>query len=100
MTGAVLRLKKGRERARTHPWIFKGDVADVGDVAAGEAVSVVDSLGRFVGRGFFNPRPALCCRLLTRDDEPIDAAFFCRRIDAALRLRARMDMGDGGALAD
>ena len=89
MTGAVLRLKKGRDRARAHPWIFKGDVADVGDVPAGDAVTIIDSLGRFVGRGFFNPRPALCCRILTREDEPIDLAFFRRRIDDALRLRAR-----------
>ena len=31
----MLRLKRGREqRARTHPWIFKGDVADASDVPA------------------------------------------------------------------
>jgi len=37
MTRAVLRLKRGREaRARSHPWIFKGDVADVTDVAPGD----------------------------------------------------------------
>jgi len=30
MGPGVLRLKRDREaRARTHPWIFKGDVADV-----------------------------------------------------------------------
>jgi len=46
----VLRLKRGRERVRSHPWIFKGDVADVTDVAPGAAVTVVDSGGRFVGR--------------------------------------------------
>ena len=40
------------------------------------AVTVVDAGGRFVGRGFFNPRPALCCRILTWTDEPLDAAFF------------------------
>ena len=49
MPGAVLRLKRGRDRARVHPWIFKGDVADVTDVAPGSAVTVVDAAGRFVG---------------------------------------------------
>ncbi len=82
---AVLRLKRGR--TRWHPWIFKGDVADVSDVAPGDAVTIVDSLARFVGRGFYNPRPALCCRILTRVDEPIDADFFRRRIERALALR-------------
>ena len=44
MGPGVLRLKRDREaRARTHPWIFKGDVADVTDVAPGSAVTVVDA---------------------------------------------------------
>ena len=86
---AVLRLKKGRDqRARTHPWVFKGDVADVSDVAPGDAVTVLDSGGRFVGRGLFNPRPALCCRIFTWVDEAIDAAWMARRLAAAVRARA------------
>jgi 23S rRNA (cytosine1962-C5)-methyltransferase len=89
MTGSqpVLRLKRGREeRARLHPWIFKGDVADVG-AADGDVVTVVDSAGRFVGRGLYNGKPALCCRILTWNDEAIDAAFFARRVDAAVAAR-------------
>src|SRR6266581_2059300 len=86
---AVLRLKRGHDaRVRSHPWIFKGDVADVGQVDPGAAVTVVDSAGRFVGRGLYNPRPALCCRLLTWVDEPVDSTFWGRRIDAALARRA------------
>lgn len=87
MPATVLRLKRGRDQARTHPWIFKGDVADVAGAGPG-AVTVVDSAGRFVGRGFYNPRPALCCRIATREDEPIDEAFFGRRIGAAVAVRA------------
>jgi 23S rRNA (cytosine1962-C5)-methyltransferase len=85
----ALRLKRGHEAARTHPWIFKGDVADVSEVEPGSAVTVVDSSGRFVGRGLYNPRPALCCRILTWVDEPLDAAFFQRRLETAVSLRAR-----------
>ena len=86
--GAVVRLKRGYEqRVRTHPWIFKGDVAEAADVTPGDVVTVRDAGGRFVGRGLFNPRPALCCRLLTWTDEPIDAAFIARRIDTALVAR-------------
>lgn len=90
---AVLRLKRGRERARTHPWIFKSEVADVSDVEPGAAVTVIDSAGKFVGRGHYNPRPALCCRILTWTDEPLDSAFYERRIAEAVALRSR---GAGG----
>ena len=77
MKPAVLRLKRGREaRVRVHPWIFKGDVADVTDVEAGSPVTVVDGGGRFVGRGFYNPRPPLCCRVLTWKDEPVGDALL------------------------
>jgi 23S rRNA (cytosine1962-C5)-methyltransferase len=91
--GAVLRLKRGHERPRVHPWVFKGDVADVSDVEAGAAVTVIDSAGQFVGRGHYNPRPALCCRILTWADEPLDGAFFERRIADAVAFRSR---GAGG----
>ena len=74
-------------RARSHPWIYKGDVAGIGPVEPGAPVTVVDSVGRFLGRGLYNPRPALCCRLLTWTDEPVDEAFWLRRIDAALARR-------------
>jgi len=85
----VLRLKRGHERARVHPWIFKGDVADVSDnVEPGGTVTVVDSTGRFVGRGLFNARPALCCRLLTWTDESIDGDFWRRRVATAVAARA------------
>ena len=83
---AVLRLKRGVERARVHPWIFKGDVADV-SVGEAAAVTVVDSTGGFVGRGFYNPRPALCCRIVTWRDEALDARLWRRRVDGALARR-------------
>jgi 23S rRNA (cytosine1962-C5)-methyltransferase len=84
----VLRLKRGKEgRARVHPWIFKGDVADVAAEEAGDVVTVVNSRGQFVGRGLYNPRPALCCRVLTWRDEAIDSDFFRRRIEEALATR-------------
>jgi len=80
--GAESRLRAG------HPWIYRTQVADLkAFTKAGEAVDVVDAGGRFVGRGFYNPRPSLCCRLLTRRDETIDAEFFVRRLGAAREYR-------------
>ncbi len=78
---------EGRVRAG-HPWIYRADVARLEGVwRADEAVTVADAQGRFLGRGFYNPRPQIVCRLLTRDDEAIDTGFFRRRLEAAWRFR-------------
>jgi 23S rRNA (cytosine1962-C5)-methyltransferase len=74
--------------------VFKADVADVSDVDAGDPVTVLDAGGRFIGRGLFNPRPALCCRIYTWSDEPFDAEFLARRIRVAL---SRREHGEGEA---
>jgi 23S rRNA (cytosine1962-C5)-methyltransferase len=87
---ARLVLKRGADQRVNagHPWIYRSQVADLkGFSQAGEAVEVVDSGGRYLGQGFYNPRPSLCCRLLTRHDEAIDAAFFMRRLEAAWEYR-------------
>jgi 23S rRNA (cytosine1962-C5)-methyltransferase len=71
-----------------HPWIFRGEIADLqGRWTAGDAVQVLDAGGRLLGLGFYNPRTSLACRLLTRRDEPIDQAFFLGRLEAALVYR-------------
>jgi 23S rRNA (cytosine1962-C5)-methyltransferase len=87
---ARLVLKRGAEQRiiAGHPWIYRTQVADLkGFSQAGEAVEVVDSGGHYLGQGFYNPRPSLCCRLLTRHDEAIDAGFFRRRLEAAWEYR-------------
>jgi 23S rRNA (cytosine1962-C5)-methyltransferase len=55
---------------------------------------VVDSTGRFVGRGLFNPRPGLCCRIVTWRDEPLDEALWRARLAEAVGRRA----GRSGAM--
>ncbi len=87
---ATLILKRGAERRirAGHPWIYRSEVADLkGAWATGAPVDVTDSAGRFLGRGFYSPRSSLVCRLLTRADEPVDAAFFHQRLGAAWRYR-------------
>src|SRR5215831_17976138 len=71
-----------------HPWIYRSEIAElVGPWSAGEAVDVVQAGGHLLGRGFYNPRPSLCCRILTRAADVIDQAFFARRLRAALDYR-------------
>lgn len=87
---ARLVLKRGAEERVNagHPWIYRTQVADLkGFSEAGGVVEVVDAGGHYLGQGFYNPRPSLCCRLLTRRDEAIDASFFRRRIEAAWEYR-------------
>jgi len=87
---ARLILKRGAEHRINagHPWIYRTQIADLkGFSQAGEALEVVDAGGRYLGQGFYNPRPSLCCRLLTRRDEAIDASFFRRRLEAAWEYR-------------
>lgn len=87
---ARLVLKRGAEQKVNagHPWIYRTQVADLkGFSEAGLAVEVVDAGGRYLGQGFYNPRPSLCCRLLTRRDEAIDVEFFVRRLEAAWEYR-------------
>ena len=87
---ARLILKRGADaRIRAgHPWIYRTQIADLkGFSQSGEAVEVLDAEGRFLGQGFYNPRPALCCRLLTRRDEAIDAEFFRHRLETAWEYR-------------
>jgi 23S rRNA (cytosine1962-C5)-methyltransferase len=87
---ATLVLKRGAERRVRggHPWIYRGEVADLkGAWSAGGAVEVTDATGRYLGRGFYSPRSTLVCRLLTRTDEAVDGSLVRRRLEAALDYR-------------
>lgn len=71
--------------------MYQGEVAQAPDDAApGGIVDVVDYRGRFLGRGYYNPASQICTRLLTREREPIGAAFFARRLAAAFEYRRRI----------
>jgi 23S rRNA (cytosine1962-C5)-methyltransferase len=83
-------LKPGREgpvRAG-HPWIFSGAIASgLEGVDPGEPVEVRAANGRFVAAGYANPRTAITIRVLTLEEEPVDARLLRRRLDEALALR-------------
>ncbi len=88
MTTLILKRAAERRIRAGHPWIYRGEVADLkGSWSAGVAVDVTDAAGRFLGRGFYSPRASLVCRLLTRVNEPVDAALFHARLAAAWEYR-------------
>lgn len=86
----VVRLKPGHVQPvwSGHPWVFAQAVAHIeGGAAPGDEVRVVDPHGAFLGRGLFTPRSSLPVRIFTREDAPLDGAFFRRRIERALEMR-------------
>jgi len=84
-------LKPGREKSlkRRHPWVFSGGVARVeGDPQAGDTVAVYSGHGEFLAWAAYNPASQISARVWSWDQrEKIDAAFFQRRVRAALAAR-------------
>ncbi|MFN8544792.1 MAG: class I SAM-dependent rRNA methyltransferase [Candidatus Binatia bacterium] len=81
-----------------HPWIFSRAVAEGLDGAEpGEPVRVVSAGGRFVAAGYANPRTTIAVRVLSLEDEAVDAALVARRIEAALALRRELLPADATA---
>lgn len=93
----TVRLKKKEERRvqRGHPWIFSNELQDIPrNAVPGDLVDVFDYTGRFIGRGYLNPRTLIAVRLLSRKPDSIDAIFFRERFETARELRSRLGFGD------
>src|SRR3984957_116044 len=85
--GSVVISPRGVERARAgHLWVYRSDVRTV-NAEPGAVVRVTDDRGRFQGRAFYSDKSQIAIRLLTRDDEPIDRAFFLERLLHAISHR-------------
>jgi 23S rRNA (cytosine1962-C5)-methyltransferase len=78
---AVERLDQG------HVWIYRSDVSAPAKLAGGDIVRLTDERGWFVGKAFYGAQSQIAVRLLSREDEPIDEAFFARRLAQAKSLR-------------
>jgi 23S rRNA (cytosine1962-C5)-methyltransferase len=84
----ILRKNQDRRVRGGHPWIFSNEIGEIdGAPEPGGLVDVTDSRGAFLGRAYWNPQSLIAARVLTRGRDPIDTAFFVRRIERALRLR-------------
>ena len=91
MASATLRKTRETRVRGGHPWIYASEIERVdGAFENGDIVDVKDFRGKFIGRGFYNPRSQISLRILTRNDEPCDRAFFERRIRDAWAYRQRL----------
>jgi 23S rRNA (cytosine1962-C5)-methyltransferase len=92
-SAAKVVLRRGRARPLWfgHPWVYANAVDRVeGKADPGCVVALLDHDGRFIGRGIYNSRSQIPVRLLTRLDEPVDAAFFAGKLRAAQAMRAAL----------
>ncbi len=78
---------RGVERLRSgHLWIYRSDIRST-QSEAGAIVRLVDERGNFQGRAFYSDKSQIAVRLLTREDQPVDRAFFTERIRRAAAYR-------------
>jgi 23S rRNA (cytosine1962-C5)-methyltransferase len=93
-----IRLRPGKERSlqRHHPWVFEGSVAS-GKADSGETVRVESADGSFLAWGAYSGTSQIRVRAWSFDEaERIDAAFFARRVQRAVALRARLPIHSTG----
>lgn len=94
----VLRPRRARPFYARHPWVYAGAIAQVeGAPADGDVVDLFSHGGHFVARGLYNSRSKIRVRLYSWSaEEPLDEAFFRRRLTAALRLRQVLGLDQPG----
>lgn len=84
---------QGEVRLRTvvpasGPWIFRKMVREASPrTEPGSVVRVLDRDGGFVAQAFWNPKSELALRVLTRDETPVDDAWFRGAVRRAVALR-------------
>jgi 23S rRNA (cytosine1962-C5)-methyltransferase len=90
VSGSASVTRRGANRwRRGHPWIYRSDVV-TGPGAPG-IVAVTDPAGALLGQALWSPASEIRLRLLTREDAPIDAAWWTDRIRRAHARRANLD---------
>ncbi len=88
-TYAVVNAKGMQRIYAGHLWVYRSDVQQRPQVETGAVVRVVDQRGRFLAFAHFGAETEITLRLLTTQDEPVDAAFWRRRLQAAQAWRSR-----------
>ena len=102
MNPTVTVSKRGDERVRRgHPWVYRSDVVAATDASAGDIVRVVSGTGRprRLGWALYSDRSEIAIRMLSRTDDPIDDAFWRRRLEQAIAYRAALEIESTGTNA-
>lgn len=89
-------LKPGKDRSvfRRHPWIFSGAVSRIeGDLQEGDVVRIYNADMQYLATGHWQIG-SIAVRILTFEDEAVDAAFWHDRIAAAWQMRQAIGLVD------
>ena len=99
MNTVTLKPSKEKSLLRRHPWVYANAIDRVdGKPAAGATVIVRAHDGRFLARAAYSPHSQIRVRVWSFDEnEPIDHAFFKRRVQRAVAHRRAM-VRDTGAV--
>ncbi len=88
----TITLREGKERSllKRHPWVFESSIHS-GKADLGETVRVTARDGRFLAWAAYSPQSQIRVRAWSFDEaERIDAAYFERRLRAAIAIRERL----------
>lgn len=90
--------KAAQRLRRNQNWCYRQDILGSLETAdLGPVVQVVDGQKNPIGQAFYASRSPVALRLLTRrppNEEPVDEAFFRRRLEASLARRASLQGRD------
>ncbi|MBI5235371.1 MAG: class I SAM-dependent rRNA methyltransferase [Deltaproteobacteria bacterium] len=79
-----------------HPWVFSNELdGSPRRFTPGALLELRDKKGAFLAIGYVNPASLISIRVLTRNKEEINQAFFENRIRAALDYRRRIGIDIG-----
>ena len=90
----VLKKNEDRRQRIGHPWIFSNEIEKFeGSIEDGDVVDVYSYGHTFLGRGHINRQSLISIRILTREPEEINEAFFRERIRRAIEYRQTFAAG-------
>jgi 23S rRNA (cytosine1962-C5)-methyltransferase len=81
--------RRGAKRIRNgHLWVYRSDVREADDAAAGQIVRVLDEAGNAVGQAFYSDRSEIALRFLSTGEETIDREWWRARLRQSAARRA------------
>lgn len=84
---------RGEDRVRGgHPWVYRSDIADVVDPEPGAIVEVRGARGKMLGHALFSDQSQITIRMISRDETPVDDAFWRARLESAIRFRDSLEL--------
>ena len=84
---------RGEDRVRGgHPWVYRSDIADVINPSPGAIVEVRGARNKMLGHALFSDQSQITIRMISRDEAPIDDAFWRARLTAAIAFRDTLEI--------